>query len=1548
MIQPATAQVLPLGLLQLRAQGGAGALRFAVVENVSGALLNPLSGAYLAGDAGGVIDVVVVRDQTCAGEAHAIIEVVDHLALTPANVEVPPGPGSVVQFDVTGGSGDVVFTLLSNRSGATLDEIGLYAAGPGNGDDVVEVEDLRTGESVVALVRVRAGAAMAADPPQVVVPVGATFVLRTRGGSGIVDAVIEGGGVRFENGVLVGDAPGQAVLHLVDRYTGQQADMVAVVVASLAAPLLRAGDSTLNAVSLMAGDIDGDGFVDAVLGNREVNWVRAGPMGPGGVNSGAVFLYRGGPDGFARRPVRVIGGADRRDEFGRAVAVADVVSYQGPDASVLGGVDGHVDLIVGAPAQDAGQVDNGAVTIFAGVPGGFFSDDPVRVLTGPFAGIRFGSALATCDFNGDGQLDLAVSATADRNRDLAPAVNGSGVVHVFLGYPDGFLDRADSLAHGAIPAADGTGPVAVTNLALGTWLAAGDVDGDGLCDLVATTTAFSGSAAPLTRTTSGPLPGLVAGRTNDGAVLVFRGTRGAELVPAGVERTPALAVASIAADDAGATLGRRVAVDDLDGDGQFDIAVGMHGHDEPPVTGTTLQNNVGQIVVFRGRALSAPATSLVPTTAADARYVGTTANDNFGYDVALGDATGDGRLDVVGGSLTEEAAYAHVAQLDDNGPGGTVIVETTMPATFAIGDQFRVDNADITMPHPDTGVTVAVTYNTTYTVAEVLGPNRFRTLTPDPGTNDDDPPLRGRGTLHPNLLIARANDEGPTGGLRITTRNPHRLTVGEVLVVAGVDVSGITYNGTYTVAEVLYGQPSPAACTLDEHCPDDCLGATATTIGTCRISVPGRAPIGIRTVELDPSTIGAEDEAPVDNRGTLSFPGDVGGAVVFAGGEPGRLPSTLPSFTLAGAHTNDRFAESVAVAGDVTGDGIVDIWVHAGLDDDYGFNVGVPSLASFVDGDGDGVRERTLRVTVDEPGDGGGAEFGRGGAFVGDVTGDGLEDLVVGAPEDTLDPQGVSTGSVHLYHGRGDGRFATSPSATYVRFNGHTGQDRLGFAAAGAGDFDGDGRSDFAVLGRSDDRPATFDNNTAPCAATNIARIDDDGTGGTVIITLTGDSGVVLGDSGFRVGDQVGVSFVNAASCASGSGNRTYDGTYSIAEILSSTSFRTTGADPGSDADCEIVNAGWVQSPRSDTGSVWLFAGVANGNPGPNPAFVYWPATQVNQNLFSLAGGFDWNGDGRGDVAVGTQDWDRVIGATTVNNVGGVELLLGRAPSLGVGTRTQAICAPNLRLLGNLTNDNFGRALAPLGDIDRDGCDELGVGAPGEDLAHLGVVRNDQGSVRVLFGTGPACASNVPRVLTFRSDLAGALAGVALAGSGDVDGDGIPDIVVGGTGHRRGVDTVGIVWLLRGARVAALASRAEPLVDGALPLAVFPFVDGTDTAQLFLEGGSSLDRIGNAVALVGRPGAPRRFDVVVGASGGGPAGVLLSGGARVHAFAAGGLLAAPVAVIGGETRRAGSLLGDFVAGGTLAGVPMVLVGGAQASGAAPDDGGAYAAPLIAP
>ena len=66
----------------------------------------------------------------------------------------------------------------------------------------------------------------------------------------------------------------------------------------------------------------------------------------------------------------------------------------------------------------------------------------------------------------------------------------------------------------------------------------------------------------------------------------------------------------------------------------------------------------------------------------------------------------------------------------------------------------------------------------------------------------------------------------------------------------------------------------------------------------------------------------------------------------------------------------------------------------------------------------------------------------------------------------------------------------------------------------------------------------------------------------------------------------------------------------------------------------------------------------------------------------------------------------------------------------------------------------------------------------------------------------------------------------------------------------------------------------------------------------------------------------------------------------MHAFTDGGFDPFPVVVVGGETARVGSLLGELVRAGTLAGRPVLLVGGTQASGSGIDEGAAYSAPIL--
>jgi hypothetical protein len=86
----------------------------------------------------------------------------------------------------------------------------------------------------------------------------------------------------------------------------------------------------------------------------------------------------------------------------------------------------------------------------------------------------------------------------------------------------------------------------------------------------------------------------------------------------------------------------------------------------------------------------------------------------------------------------------------------------------------------------------------------------------------------------------------------------------------------------------------------------------------------------------------------------------------------------------------------------------------------------------------------------------------------------------------------------------------------------------------------------------------------------------------------------------------------------------------------------------------------------------------------------------------------------------------------------------------------------------------FGRALAEVGDVNDDGVPDLAVGAPLRDVESC----CDQGQVTVFSGvTGTPLLTLPPR------PQGGANFGVALAGVGDINGDGVPDLAVSAPGQ---------------------------------------------------------------------------------------------------------------------------------------------------------------------
>ena len=300
---------------------------------------------------------------------------------------------------------------------------------------------------------------------------------------------------------------------------------------------------------------------------------------------------------------------------------------------------------------------------------------------------------------------------------------------------------------------------------------------------------------------------------------------------------------------------------------------------------------------------------------------------------------------------------------------------------------------------------------------------------------------------------------------------------------------------------------------------------------------------------------------------------------------------------------------------------------------------------------------------------------GRAVSGAGDVNGDGLADLIVGALG--ADPNGDNrAGESYVVFGK------TSPNTVDLgnlgsggfRIDGIDTSDFSGFAVSGAGDVNGDGLADL-IVGASGADPNG----------------DSDAGESYVVFGKTGTSAVDLGN-------------------------------------LGSGGFRIDGIDAGDYAGRAVSGAGDVNGD----GLADLIVGAFGANP---------------------------NGDGRaGESYV-------VFGKTGTSVVD-----LG---NLGSG---------GFRIDGIDASDNAGRAVSGAGDVNGDGLADLIVGA------YFADPNGDSGAGEsyVVFGKTNTSTVDLGNLGSggFRINGidAGDRSGVAVSGAGDVNGDGLADLIVGASG----------------------------------------------------------------------------------------------------------------------------------------------------------------------
>ncbi len=414
------------------------------------------------------------------------------------------------------------------------------------------------------------------------------------------DSFVDGFGWRARDpGDLDDDGIADAVLVGTDGvyvFFGAAFALADETTASVDLVLRHSGASTDFGAQVTAGDLNADGRTDLVVG---------APLDDGGFpDAGAVYVFFG-PLSASPTP-RLAGsanaifrGAAASDRFGASLAVRDVTG------------DGLNDLVVGAPLHDAAGTDGGAVYVYRGRTG-FAAQTPAQAavrLLAPSSLDTFGVALAAADVTGDGFADVIVGA---------PLRGGAseGAVYVFRGGPDLVTTTAAS----AQVTLDGDG----SGDRLGSSVAAGDFDGDGIDDL------FLGA------------PDARSGGITGGALYFVRG--GVTLVSRRVDQDSL----EIGCEGSGDRLGQTLAVGEVNGDGRADLLVGAPQHDVPAT-------NAGRAYLLLGGTLQGGAIGQL----ADAVLMAeSSSGDQFGAGLACADLDGDGRDELIVGAPFSNAGAA--------------------------------------------------------------------------------------------------------------------------------------------------------------------------------------------------------------------------------------------------------------------------------------------------------------------------------------------------------------------------------------------------------------------------------------------------------------------------------------------------------------------------------------------------------------------------------------------------------------------------------------------------------------------------------------------------------------------------------------------------------------------------------------------------------------------------------------------------------------------------------------------------------------------------